>query len=73
MDTTKYVTVRFKGRMYHIPKAAYETDDRNGDRAWYIAKKEPQTETEFVMADDEGCRWCNEKYLGMKYSDDKVN
>lgn len=62
------VTIRYKGKMYHVPNVEYDTDERNGDRAWYVAKKEPKSETEFTSVQDEASRWCNEKYLGMKYS-----
>lgn len=69
MDSNNIVTVRFKGRMYHVPKVLYDTDERNGDRAWYIAKKEPKDDSTYVVLQDEAARWCNEKYMGMKYSE----
>lgn len=60
------VVVRYHGKMYHIAKGALETDEKSMDRAWYVAKKEP-SKKEFVETMDESHKWCNEKYLGMKY------
>lgn len=61
--------IRYKGKMYNVRKGVQETDDKACDRAWYIAKREPATKEEFTVVHDESHKWCNEKYLGMKYSE----
>lgn len=61
--------IRHKGKMYNIQKGVCETDERACDRAWFIAKRQPASKEEFIAVQDESHRWCNEKYLGMKYSD----
>lgn len=63
--------IRYKGKMYHVTKGAMETDERSMDRSWYVAKHEPSTKQEFLQLEDESHRWCNEKYMGMKYKDGK--
>lgn len=63
------VAIRYRGRMLHVPRCAMETDEQSGDRAWFIAKKEPATKQEFVTYMDESYKWVNEKYLGMKYAE----
>ncbi len=65
---SELVVIRFRGRMYHVPKGIMETDEQSGDRAWYIAKRQPATKQEFVRVKDESHKWCNEKYLRMKYT-----
>ena len=71
------IALRYKGRMYHIEYNPLENYDFSMDRAWYIAKKHPEKKEEFVALQDESYKWCNEKYLGMKYkantTDEKIN
>lgn len=64
----KMFAIRYKGKMYVIRKGPHETDERACDRAWFVAKQEPTNNDELAVAIDESHKWCNEKYLGMKYS-----
>lgn len=64
-------TIRTGGRIYRVPAAAFETQERLADRAWHIAKAvaargdgAPENVAELVS---EAHKAINAKYFGMKY------
>lgn len=69
----EYCIVRYRGKIYRVPKGAFETEERAQDRAWYVAKKlhgwssQKPDELEYELILNEAHMYANKKYLGMEY------
>jgi hypothetical protein len=61
--------VRMNGKIFRVPKADYETDERLQDRAWLCAKEG----TVDACTISRSHKWANEKYFNMKYSAENTN
>lgn len=72
-------TLRYKGRVYRVPAAPFEPQERLADRAWFVAKKVGDTPPPAAERRSgggggggaeilsESHRWANEKYFKMAY------
>lgn len=70
---TAFCIVMYHGKLYKIPKAPFETEERAQDRAWYVAKKidawpngKPDP-VEYEAILNESHLYANKKYFGMEY------
>jgi len=64
------ITMRVRGRLYRISKAAFETNERTFERGWHIVKStksidSPPVNTNYLINMSHEC--VNEK-KGMKYA-----
>lgn len=75
---TMLQTLRYKGRMYRVPAAPFEPQERLADRAWFVAKTVGDATATAPRGGRSGSdggaeilseshRWANEKYFKMVY------
>jgi len=64
-------TIRTGGRIYRVPAAAFETQERLADRAWHIAKAfaalSDGAPVNSALLVSDAHKAVNAKYFGMKY------
>ena len=65
-------TIRTGGRIYRVPAAAFETQERLADRAWHIAKAVAAAGPDGAPVNaalivSNAHKAVNAKYFGMKY------
>jgi hypothetical protein len=64
-------TIRTGGRIYRVPAAAFETQERLADRAWHIAKAfavlQDGAPVNAALLISDAHKAVNAKYFGMKY------
>lgn len=71
--SVSYCIVRYHGRIYRVPKALFETEERAQDRAWYVARKldnwinGPVDQVEYEAILNESHIYVNKKYFHMEY------
>jgi hypothetical protein len=61
-----YAVIRYEGKLVKVVKQPFESEEQAKDRAWYIAKhclSDP-----LVLREVKSRQWANEKFYGMKYS-----
>lgn len=57
--------VKYKGRIFRVPKQPFETQEQAMDRAWYIATHyDPNIP--YPQQENQSLQWMYEKYLGCK-------
>lgn len=67
----KYLNIEHKGMMYSITREDGESFNTFYKRAWYIANKSPQSQSEFENIEKLSYIWRNVSINGMVY-DDKI-
>jgi hypothetical protein len=66
----EYCIVRYRGVIYRVPKASFETEERAHDRAWYIAKglyELKKDSYDYGAIINESHIYVNKKYFDMEY------
>jgi len=59
--------IRYKGMMYHIQRAPFETEDRLQDRAWFCAKNMNNATMNIADTVNRSHKNTNKKYFNMEY------
>lgn len=67
----KYLNIEHKGMIYTIFREDAESFNSFYKRAWYIAAKNPKTQSEFENIEKLSYIWRNVSINGMKY-DNKI-
>jgi hypothetical protein len=67
-QTNEYIDIFYNGKIYKIYREYTESFDQFYNRAWFIAKKEPQNGNEFKTIEIKSKIWRNTKYLDMRYN-----
>ncbi len=62
------MNVNYNGLVYWFDKNTTMRNDIYYDRCWYIAKRMPKTEEEFILANQFADIYINNKYLGCCYN-----
>lgn len=65
---SEFTNIFYNGVIYKIYRDITESYDQFYNRAWFIAKKEPKTSTEFKTIEIESRIWRNTYYLDAKYN-----
>jgi hypothetical protein len=60
--------VQLHGCVYRVPSAPFEPDDVLYERAWHVAKAQPQTQHQFQHAQCLSHMHVNERRYGMSYT-----
>lgn len=61
------IYIEYLNKIYIIPTSINETYEMAYERAWWIAKKEPQTIEEFNNITNESLIWSFKKFYGVNY------
>jgi len=61
------MNIELNGINYFIKKRMDEPTIIFSNRCWFISKKEPKTNKEFINIEKASNIWANEKYLNCKY------
>tara|TARA_B100000401_G_scaffold437644_2_gene383742 strand:- start:2365 stop:2586 length:222 start_codon:yes stop_codon:yes gene_type:complete len=69
----KYLNIEHKGMIYSIYREDSESYDAFYKRAWYIANKNPQTQSEFENIEKLSYIWRNVTINGMTYDSKIMN
>ena len=67
---TNQIQINYNGNIYIYTKQTDEMEHISQEKAYFIAKQEPNTDEEYLIAEHFADIYCHQKYLNCQYSSD---
>ena len=64
-----FYNIENNGFIYQLNKEEFESNDIFFKRIWFISKKQPKNQQEFIKYKNLSLIWRNKKFYEMKYND----